>query len=156
MSCRSIGILVMLTAIAAGAAGEEIRLTQRAPANQQRQTDEATPRTTSTTVVSPSEGEPVTLPFRVTVQAPPDVEARKYNLECAFWDEARGAWVYPGFIGDGFAGGQTASTEITADMLKKFSATATRWRLRARLTDPSRAWGGWREFTLRPTQPARV
>lgn len=99
------------------------------------------------TVMRPAEGEVVVGDLVVAVQVPPNVPAREYTLEAAYWDAERNNWVYPGTIGSDFAGGTTATTRIAADVRLKLSRNATRWRIHARVTQPPGSWGEWREFT---------
>jgi hypothetical protein len=95
----------------------------------------------------PAAGEVVIGDLVVAVQVPPNVPAREYTIEAAYWDPERNNWVYPGTLGDNFAGGTTATTRIAAEVRLKYSAKATRWRIHARATQPPGSWGDWREFT---------
>jgi len=84
----------------------------------------------------------------IAVQVPPNVPAREYTLEAAYWDPERNNWAYPGTFGDNFTGGTTATTRIAADMRLKYSQKATRWKIHARVTQPPGSWGEWREFRM--------
>ena len=99
------------------------------------------------TVLRPAEGEVVVGDLMIAVQVPPNVPAREYTLEAAYWDPERNNWVYPGTFGDNFTGGTTATTRIAADMRMKWNQKATRWKIHARVTQPPGSWGEWREFT---------
>ena len=99
------------------------------------------------TVMRPAESEVVVGDLMIAVQVPPNVPAREYTLEAAYWDSERNNWVYPGTFGDNFAGGTTATTRIAADMRVKWSQKATRWKIHARVNQPPGSWGEWREFT---------
>ena len=98
------------------------------------------------TVMRPAEGEVVIGDLIIAVQVPPNVPAREYTLEAAYWDPERNNWAYPGTFGDNFTGGTTATTRIAADMRLKYSQKATRWKIHARVTQPPGSWGEWREF----------
>ncbi|MHB8764936.1 MAG: DNA polymerase III subunit gamma/tau domain-containing protein [Deferrisomatales bacterium] len=141
------GLLVaVLIAAASGVVGGVVLAQSRPLEGPQR---EARPPVASTaTVVSPAEGEIVAGDLQVVIEVPSGAEARRYSLEVAYWDSGRNAWVYLGLLGDEFAGGPRATRRVPAEELKRFSATANRWQLRARVTDPPWSWGPWRTFGL--------
>jgi hypothetical protein len=106
------------------------------------------------TVMRPAEGEVVVGDLGIAVQVPPQVTARKYSMEAAYWDTARGNWNYPGTLGPDFLGGQTATTRIAAEVRVKLGRAATRWKIHVRVSDPPGGWGPWREFTWQPGLPS--
>ena len=105
------------------------------------------------TVMRPAEGEVVIGDLVIAVQVPPNVPAREYTLEAAYWDPERNNWAYPGTLGDNFTGGTTATTRIAADMRMKWNQKATRWKIHARVTQPPGSWGEWREFIWQAAPP---
>jgi hypothetical protein len=99
-------------------------------------------------VVRPAEGEVVASDLKVVLEMPPDTEARSFSLEVAYFDAGRNRWFYPGLLGSDFAGGPQATRTIQISELARFSATATQWQIRARVTDPPGPWSAWRNFVL--------
>lgn len=102
------------------------------------------------TVMRPAQGEVVMGDLVIAVQVPPNVPAREYTLEAAYWDPGRNDWVYPGGLGDNFSGGTTATTRIPAEVRARLNQKATRWKIHARVTQPPGSWGEWREFIWQP------
>jgi hypothetical protein len=101
----------------------------------------------------PTEGEIVAGDLAIAVQVPPQVPARMYTIEAAYWDHARDNWFYPGTLGSDFKGGTTATTRVEAEVRLKFNPSATRWKIHVRVTDPPGGWGPWREFTWQAAPP---
>ena len=116
----------------------------------QRETQVAPPLPT---VMRPTEGEIVAGDLAIAVQVPPQVPARMYTIEAAYWDPARNNWFYPGTLGSDFKGGTTATTRVAADVRQKLNATATRWKIHVRVSDPPGGWGPWREFIWQAASP---
>ena len=98
------------------------------------------------TVMRPAEGEVVVGDLVIAVQVPPQVPARRYTIEAAYWDPGRNDWAYPGTFGEDFSGGTTATTRVGEGLRLKWNQKATRWKIHVRTFDPPGSWGPWREF----------
>jgi hypothetical protein len=133
---------ILITAVSAASAQSVPSILRRG--TPQRTAEQAPP---VPTVLRPAAGEVVIGDLVVAVQVPPNVPAREYTLEAAHWDPGRNDWVYPGTIGDNFAGGTTATTRVAAEVRTRLNQKATRWKIHARVTQPPGSWGDWREFT---------
>ena len=136
-------VAALLIAVAWPASGQTIPGLPRR-ATPQRTAEQAPP---VPTVMRPAQGEVVVGDLLIAVQVPPNVPAREYTLEAAYWDSGRNGWVYPGTLGDNFSGGSTATTRIAAAVRTRLNEKATRWQIHARVSQPPGGWGPWREFT---------